>query len=566
MRPFLMGKLADRLREIRSRRRAYQSLPTAPSEGRSVRANIVPLPSSAWFAEHGASVVSFARRMRAGLIGAYGVDRWSVGMADPEGVDVRSVHELSRMHHWCAYALAAHIDTDNRDQWCECLEREITDFVRAYPPGGGTHWAFPMGTGIRLHAMLVSWDWARRTGWKSADGDRMVAATAIDHAVLTFAERESRGGLSTSHYAANLLGVLAASVYVHPHPDADRWRRVSVSELHKEIARQILPDGMANEASTGYHRQVVDTFVQAAQLLSYLGNGAELGTPQRTLLVAALARCRQLESLGMPLIGDNDDGLAMKLTGFVPDMSHAYDVAQRLFGAASLMRVTTDMESFGLSVLETDGLQCTLRNGPVGQFGKGGHAHNDQNSITLRVNGRWFIIDPGSSTYTSDFDRRNNERSAAMHSTMWPANCDQAEYPPGETGLFWLLEDRLQRRLERRGERSIRSEVSHPDVGRHVRTLELDKGALHGHDTFQGNGGGDADCVFIFHPDVQVESAGLSSMRLTSGDTSVVLTWNGSEGRTAPASYSGRFGEVTPTVCLVLRGHSISWSISNERP
>lgn len=566
MRPFLVRKLADRLREIRLRRRALEALPTALSEGRSLRLNIVPLPSSAWFAEHGAGVIAFARRMRAGIINAYGIDRWSVGLPDPEGVDIRSVHEMSRMHHWCAYALAAHIDSGNRDLWCDQLEQEIADFVRAYPPGSGTHWAFPMGTGIRLHSMLVAWDWARSTGWKSVDGDRRVAATAIDHAALTFAERESRGGLSTSHYAANLLGVLAASVYVYPHPDVERWRRVCISELHTEIRRQILPDGMANEASTGYHRQVIDTLVHATQLLEHVGENAKLGGPQRILLMAALARCRQLESLGMPLIGDNDDGLAMKVTGFAPDMSYTYDVAQRLFGAASLMRATTDMESFGLGILDADGLQCTLRNGPVGQFGKGGHAHNDQNSITLRVNGRWFIVDPGSSTYTFDIDRRNGERSAATHSTMWPAHRDQAEYPPGETGLFWLLEDRLQRRLKRTGEWSIRGEVSHPDVGCHVRTLAIEQGALHGHDTFESVGGLDADCVFIFHPGIRAERISASSMRLTSGDTGVVLAWKAAEGSTELASYSERFGEITQTTCLRLRGTNITWSISYERP
>lgn len=566
MRPFLVRKLADRLREISVRRRARQALPTVPSEGRSLRVNLVPLPSPEWFSANGPGVMAFARRMRAGDVGAYGIDRWSIGQPDPEGVDVRSVHELSRMHHWCAYALAAHIDGENSDKWCQSLEQEIADFVRSYPPGTGTHWAFPMGTGIRLHSMLVAWDWARRTGWSSVDGDRLVAATAIDHAVLTFAERESRGGLSTSHYAANLLGVLAASMYVHPHPAAERWRRVCVSELQKEITRQILADGMANEASTGYHRQVIDTFVHAAQLLSHAGESAQLGIQQRALLVAALSRCRQLEAMGMPLIGDNDDGLAMKLTGFAPELSYTYDVAQRLFGAASLMRATTDMESFGLSTLDADDLQCTLRNGTVGQFGKGGHAHNDQNSLTLRVNGRWFIVDSGTSTYTFDIEQRNIERTSAMHSTMWPTHCDQAEHPPGETGLFWLLENHLKRRLKRTGERSIRGEVARPGVGRHIRVLEIDNGALHGHDQFEADGGGDADCVFIFHPEVRAESIHPGCVRLMSGETSIVVTWTGSEGKIETATFSERFAEITPTTCLRLRGTDISWSICHERP
>lgn len=566
MRPFLMGKLVDRLRQFRELRRARRLVPTMPSEGRSLRTNIVPLPSAPWFAQHGQSVMAFSRRMRSGIVGAYGIDRWNVGQPDPTGVDVRSVHELSRMHHWCAYALAAHLDAARRDEWCQLLEDEITTFASAYPAGSGVHWQFPMGTGIRLHAMLVAWDWAQRSGWRSVDGDRIVAATAIDHALLTFAERESRGGLSTSHYAANLLGVLAAAVYVEGIPETDRWKHHACKGLLSEITRQILPDGMSNEASTGYHRQIVDTFVHALHLMHAAETPIRPEVAHQTLVLSAVARCRQLERLGMPLIGDNDDGLSMKLCGFEPEMSYTYDVAERLHGAAAMMRATTDMQAFGLAVLEDEHLQCTLRNGPVGQFGKGGHAHNDQNSITLRCDGRWVIVDPGTSTYTMDTQQRNQQRSPGMHSTMWPIDAHQAEYPPGETGLFWLLEDRLERTLARTSEGAIRGEVARADVGRHVRQLWLEQGALHGHDVFTGNAESRAESVFVFHPDARIVQIDDQQLVLASGQTQLVLLWKGAQGRIDQAIYSERFASVRTTSCLRLHGSNISWSIRREVP
>jgi hypothetical protein len=398
------------------------------------------------------------------------------------------------------------------------------------------------------------------------DGDRIVAATATDHALLTFAERESRGGLSTSHYAANLLGVLAAAVYIEGRPETDRWRHDACKGLLSEITRQILPDGMSNEASTGYHRQIVDTFVHALHLMHAAETPVRADVAHQTLVLSAVARCRQLERLGMPLIGDNDDGLSMKLCGFEPEMSYMYDVAERLHGAAAMMRASTDMQAFGLAILEDEHLQCTLRNGPVGQFGKGGHAHNDQNSMTLRIDGRWVVVDPGTSAYSMDLQLRNEQRSPGWHSTMWPANAEQAEYPPGDTGLFWLLEDRLERRLARTSDGALRGEIMRPDVGRHIRELSLEKGALHGHDVFTGIAEHRAECVFVFHPDVRVVHIENERLVLASGQTQIVLNWTGARGRIDHATYSERFSSIRTTLSLRLSGRDISWGIRREVP
>ena len=566
MGPFLVGKVLHRLREIVETRRALYQMPTALSEGRSVRSNIVPLPSAQWFAVNGNAVLSFARRMRSGRVDAYGVGRWMVGDDDPAEVDVRSVHELSRMHHWCAYALAAHLDRENRDAWCELLEREIQTFSASYPISTSVHWQFPMGTGIRLHSMLVAWDWARRSGWESPDGDRLVAATAIDHALLTFAQRESRGGLSTSHYAANLLGVLAAGCYVTGHPKVDHWKKLAIRELCREIMRQILPDGMANEGSTGYHRQVTDTFLQAMLICKGANGPLPLTSEQHQRLVLAVERCRQLADLGMPLIGDNDDGLSMKLTGFSPEMSYLFDVASRLGLRMSDAQGSSSMPDFGLHIIGDGHIQCTLRNGQVGQFGKGGHAHNDQNSITVRVDGIWFVVDPGTSMYTLSAQQRNIERSAATHSTMWATATEQCDFPPDDAGLFWLLDDRIERKISRTADGLLRGEVAHKTIGRHVRELSMENGALRGHDVFTGNAEHAVESVFVFHPEVRIEHSAGDKLTLTSGQTTLILEWSGAEGRMDQVAYSDRFGTSCTSSRLCLRGSDISWSIRREAP
>ena len=70
---------------------------------------------------------------------------------------------------------------------------------------------------------------------------------------------------------------------------------------------------------------------------------------------------------------------------------------------------------FGLYIFRSEGFFLSVRCGSVGQAGKGGHAHSDQLAVELNVNGRDYISDPGSLTYTGRPDLRNLYRSAAAH-------------------------------------------------------------------------------------------------------------------------------------------------------
>lgn len=71
--------------------------------------------------------------------------------------------------------------------------------------------------------------------------------------------------------------------------------------------------------------------------------------------------------------------------------------------------------SFGLVVFRSPSLFATFRCGPVGQNGRGGHAHCDQLAIEVWLDGRPVFRDPGMPTYCSDPALRNLYRSPAAH-------------------------------------------------------------------------------------------------------------------------------------------------------
>ena len=95
----------------------------------------------------------------------------------------------------------------------------------------------------------------------------------------------------------------------------------------------------------------------------------------------------------------------------------------------------------GLYIFKSPHLYMTVRCGEIGQNGNGGHAHNDQLSITLRIDGKDIIVDPGTYLYTPLPERRNEFRSTTAHFTVQKDGAEQNPWHPGRTGLFSMARE-----------------------------------------------------------------------------------------------------------------------------
>lgn len=81
---------------------------------------------------------------------------------------------------------------------------------------------------------------------------------------------------------------------------------------------------------------------------------------------------------------------------------------------------------FGLYVARGRDWLLTLRCGVNGQEGNGGHAHNDQLSLTLEVEGRCVVDDPGMPVYNALPSVRGAYRSVTAHFAPHPAGSEPA--------------------------------------------------------------------------------------------------------------------------------------------
>jgi hypothetical protein len=101
---------------------------------------------------------------------------------------------------------------------------------------------------------------------------------------------------------------------------------------------------------------------------------------------------------------------------------------------------------WGLYVLRGDGLLLSFRCGPLGLSGTGNHDHNDQLGVTLHLDGRDWIADPGTYRYTADPAERDAYRSVNAH--FAPRLRDMIREPGSLKEGLWRLGDQAQARIE----------------------------------------------------------------------------------------------------------------------
>jgi hypothetical protein len=90
---------------------------------------------------------------------------------------------------------------------------------------------------------------------------------------------------------------------------------------------------------------------------------------------------------------------------------------------------------FGFYLFRSRRVWLGVRCGPIGQNGRGGHAHNDQLSIELCIDGIDWLCDPGSYLYTPLPKIRNAYRSVGAHAAPRSGLREPGSL---QLGLFWL--------------------------------------------------------------------------------------------------------------------------------
>ena len=356
------------------------------------------------------------------------------------GVDIKNVWELSRMQYLFAPALLWRITGEER--YAEFVCSVIRDWIVCNSCEEGPNWNIAMEVGIRITNIMLAYQLVRNSQAADDDFCLLVLASAFQHMQFILGNEENVGGRTSNHYLGGLLGLLSVVSTFPFLPDSPKVSRYVTDAFEHEIRKQILIDGGGFEGSTSYQRLVGEMFALAGVICKYAGLSLSEGYKTRLLAAANFTLKITKPDGRIPQIGDNDGGRIFVLRD--NDNLNHYEFINLVYWvvtgqpyncefAAELMcftgvsappaesgtrsRVTIFPDS-RLAVYNSPELYSILNAVDAHRFDMGGHTHNDKLSFELMVDGKNFIVDPGTGVYTPRPTIRNKLRSVTSHSTL----------------------------------------------------------------------------------------------------------------------------------------------------
>ncbi|MBG0788793.1 MAG: alginate lyase family protein, partial [Anaerolineaceae bacterium] len=402
---------------------------------------------------------------------------------------------------WADPTIRAELDssTSGPDLLPNEFQNEVLDFIAANPPHWGVQWASPMDAAIRAINWLAAYDILTANGYSFPEPFLHYFQSSLwDHARFIWRHQEWDPVLRNNHYLADLSGLIVIAAHFPTSRRMQRWLRISTRRLIREIHSQFNPDGSTTEAATCYHLLSSELVTLALSALFSLPSTQRrslqqaLGSNQENTLFPAglyqhLKHIQQfmddviMEDGQALQVGDNDSGRILKLEShfwaetepsplprhFAPLQNRMRSLLEHFDAWNQLDRPHNETSpvililqdslpsnspcpqpiqgwraypGMGLYLFRNDNYALSIRCGPIGQNGIGGHAHNDQLSLTLHVHGQPVIVDPGSYCYSSDPQTRMAFRSTASHNTLSVHGLEQNTISPPEKMLFKMID------------------------------------------------------------------------------------------------------------------------------
>ena len=361
--------------------------------------------------------------------------------------DVKVPWELSRCQHVPRLGQAYWFTGD--EKYAREFVAEVSDWIEKNPWGYGVNWACAMDVALRA----VSWIWGAFFFAESPSLDAAFRGRLLHSLYLHgeyVATHLEKGPVNGNHYLSDGVGLVFLGCFFKRSAKGQRWLATGRSIVVDEMLLQVTADGVDFEASTAYHRLVLELFLTAYVLLRQ--HGESIPAPQWTRLermcdfVAAYTK----PDGRAPLIGDADDG-RVQMLGQQPIVDHRYmlstgavlfersdfkrdagrfweesfwflgPAAAAAFDALPLNTEPPRSRAFadgGFFVLRSGSTHVVVDCGNVGMRGIGGHGHNDILGFELVLEGMPLVTDCGAYLYTASREWRNRFRSTEFHSTI----------------------------------------------------------------------------------------------------------------------------------------------------
>ncbi|NVO02102.1 MAG: alginate lyase family protein [Bacteroidetes bacterium] len=385
--------------------------------------------------------------------------RWSPGIFYKdyyqEGIennsDVKIPRELNRCHHFLKLGLAYNF-TKN-EKYAMHPVNQMLDWIEENPLMRSINWGCTMDVSIRA----INWIWILKLIENSSvlneEFTTRLKISLYEHGWFIFRNPEKSAFNNNNHYMADLAGQIYLGLIFKHLPEPQKWLNLGIKEFFKEIRIQILPTGMSYERSTNYNRLVLELILFPLLLLKK--NDYEIPSDiwYRLQKMFEFIMYSLKPDGNTPIIGDQDDGRLLPF-GIESNTDYRYliSIGSVLFNRpdfkkhgegyniyCSILGGLNSKENYNSIIESKENL--TSRAFPDAGFyilrkndnylifnasGKshypelpsGTHTHSDLLSFELFLDGRTFLVDPGSYLYTSNSKERRRFRSTQMHNTV----------------------------------------------------------------------------------------------------------------------------------------------------
>src|ERR1700754_82303 len=530
----------------------------------------------------------------------------NINLLRGDGSDARVVWEVNRLGHLLTLSRAYAATKD--EQFVLEFSQQLRDWTRQNPPGFGVNWTCAMEVALRLMNLAGAFQLFRSSSHLDQDSLKSFLDLIYQHGIHINRNLEFSYLSTSNHYLSDVVGLLWLGLLFPEFDEAEKWRDFGLREMLKEVDKQILPDGADFEASTGYHRFILELLLYSFILCKR--NNVEIEARYWNKIKGMLDYVLgYLRPDGYaPLLGDTDSGQVFPLRRRRAD-DHAYLLAigavvfdeQRykinneevpeeltwLLGQEgvqsyrSLAQTDEEVSSRGFAdagtyIMRDGDLYLCLNASGAGLNGRGSHGHNDKLAIEVSAFGRSFIVDPGTYVYGADLERRHEFRSTAFHSTV---QIDGEEQNTTDENVPFVIGNEAQPRVlhwetsavsdrivaEHSGYRRLK----HPVV--HRRTIVFKKTEREWliDDEFLGNDEHEFVSRFHFAPGLNVTANGLE---VTARDEALrcalkISALNGEgkfelEEQSTSHDYGQRSESIT--ACLRVKGEPVklSWKVT----
>ena len=318
------------------------------------------------------------------------------------------------------------------------------------------YWNSPMDVAIRninliFHLLAIENDYA---GTKILGNNKDLITTYISqHYEFINNNLENSGDVVGNHYLIELTSLLLTIATFSFDGDKEEYIFFH-DELSKELDRQFYEDGTNFEGSTHYSAFVVEALIICKLAVEEIDKNSILLDRIEEIIKSNQFFLSSLVNKGeLSQIGDNDSGrifyhafnekkplkmdwLFDLIDSLYPELSE-YRKIQDKFNNEINNEVPTlnkykkvlhkpikvfssdykaySFKDFGIFVWRNEDQYFSVRCGPIGQNGVGGHSHYDQLAIECFTNDMWIARDPGTGTYTDNIEIRNKFRSLEYH-------------------------------------------------------------------------------------------------------------------------------------------------------